>query len=462
MRRSSDGRFGWRRTGDARGFPTSARGVLATLITAVVLTTASGTAPAVPPAPPNPDQDRIASERAEARSKAQRVGELANRLARTESRLTALTAKVERRLEAANKALVDLRRAERAYRRARSNAEYAEAQAAAAERQVERRRKQLDEFVSKSYQRGRKLGTVPAFVSAGNPREVLDRAMLLDVVSKSQLDVLDELRRAQTRKANKDSRARAALREAETKRVAAERARAAAEQARKAAIAARNAQRDKVRSIEAEKRRVEDALASARSQVSELESQRERYQRWLAEKRREERAQAAAAAAAQREAAEQSQSQGGGGSGSAAPASASSAVETVVQRALSQVGVTYAWGGGNAHGPTRGIRDGGVADAHGDYLKIGFDCSGLMLYAFAGVGIDLPHYSGYQYRSGTQVPVSQIQRGDMLFWNDGGSIHHVALYLGNGMMVEAPYSGAEVRVVPVRYDGMAPYAVRLL
>ncbi len=217
---------------------------------------------------------------------------------------------------------------------------------------------------------------------------------------------------------------------------------------------------------------MQEALAQARANVDDLEAQRERYQQWLAEKRREQRAaaaaeKAAAEAAAQNaadpEASGQSASGQGSspGSGSAAPAD-TSAVEIVVQRALSQVGVTYAWGGGNAYGPTRGIRDGGVADAHGDYLKIGFDCSGLMVYAFAGVGIDLPHYSGYQYRSGDQVPLSQMQRGDMLFWNDGGSIHHVALYLGDGMMVEAPYSGGHVRVVPVRYDGIAPYAVRLL
>lgn len=440
------------------------RGALAALIIAALALTVPGTGFAVPPEPPHPDEERIEAERSEARATAQRVGELANRLASTESRLMALTAKVERRMEAANKALVDLRRAEQAYQQARRAAEYAEAEAEAAARQVERRRARLDEFVSKSYQRGSKLGTVPAFVSARNPREVLDRAMLLDVVSSSQLDVLDEMRNARTKKANKDSRARAALREAESKRVAAEQARAAAAQAKRAAVEARNAQRAKVSRVEAEKQRVEAKLARARSQVSDLEAQRERYQQWLAEKRREQRA--AAAAAAQREAASGSgqsgSAQGSGGSGASAPPSDSSAVETVIQRALSQLGVTYAWGGGNAYGPTRGIRDGGVADAHGDYLKIGFDCSGLMVYAFAGAGIDLPHYSGYQYRSGERVPVSQMQRGDMLFWNDGGSIHHVALYLGDGMMVEAPYSGGHVRVVPVRYDGLAPYAVRLV
>lgn len=146
----------------------------------------------------------------------------------------------------------------------------------------------------------------------------------------------------------------------------------------------------------------------------------------------------------------------GPGGGDTAPPSDSARVETVVNRALSQLGVPYAWGGGDANGPTRGIRDGGVADAHGDYNKIGFDCSGLMIYAFAGVGEALPHYTGYQYTAGPQVPVAQRQRGDMLFWPG-----HVALYLGDGKMIEAPQSGEVVKISPVRMAGISPMVVRL-
>lgn len=146
--------------------------------------------------------------------------------------------------------------------------------------------------------------------------------------------------------------------------------------------------------------------------------------------------------------------QGGGNSGTP---SNSAQVETVVNRALSQLGVPYAWGGGNANGPTRGIRDGGVADRHGDYNKIGFDCSGLMIYAFAGIGKALPHYTGYQYTSGPQYPVANRKRGDMLFWSG-----HVALYLGDGMMVEAPQSGDVVKISPVRMAGALPMVVRLV
>lgn len=137
------------------------------------------------------------------------------------------------------------------------------------------------------------------------------------------------------------------------------------------------------------------------------------------------------------------------------------AVETVIDRGLSQIGVPYAWGGGDENGPTRGIRDGGVADTYGDYNKTGFDCSGLMIYAFAGIGVSLPHYTGYQYTAGTQVPVSEMQRGDMIFYGPNAS-QHVGLYLGDGTMLEAPQSGAHVKISPVRWDGMTPYVVRMV
>jgi cell wall-associated NlpC family hydrolase len=129
------------------------------------------------------------------------------------------------------------------------------------------------------------------------------------------------------------------------------------------------------------------------------------------------------------------------------------ATEYVIKRAMSQMGVPYSWGGGNAAGPSRGIDSGAGT--------VGFDCSGLMLYAFAGVGIKLDHYSGSQYNAGRKVPNSQMRRGDMLFWGPNAS-QHVALYLGDGQMLEAPYTGSTVKVSPVRTSGMTPYATRLI
>ncbi|ARU46181.2 DIP1281 family NlpC/P60 protein [Corynebacterium silvaticum] len=142
-------------------------------------------------------------------------------------------------------------------------------------------------------------------------------------------------------------------------------------------------------------------------------------------------------------------------------ASRSAKIETVISRAQTYIGTQYAWGGGNASGPTLGIRDGGVADSYGDYNKVGFDCSGLTLYAFAGVGIALPHYSGYQYQKGTKISPSEMERGDLIFYGPNAE-NHVAIYLGDGTMLEAPQSGSTVRISPVRWSGMSPYAVRLI
>ncbi len=127
------------------------------------------------------------------------------------------------------------------------------------------------------------------------------------------------------------------------------------------------------------------------------------------------------------------------------------ASEYVIRRGMSQIGVPYSWGGGNAAGPSRGIDSGAGT--------VGFDCSGLVLYSFAGVGIKLPHYSGSQYNLGRKIPSSQMRRGDVIFYGPGGS-QHVTIYLGNGQMLEAPDVGLKVRVAPVRTSGMTPYVVR--
>jgi peptidoglycan DL-endopeptidase RipA len=129
------------------------------------------------------------------------------------------------------------------------------------------------------------------------------------------------------------------------------------------------------------------------------------------------------------------------------------ATEYVIRRGMSQLGVPYSWGGGNAAGPSRGIDRGAGT--------VGFDCSGLMLYMFAGVGIKLDHFSGSQYNAGRKIPSSQMRRGDMIFYGPNAS-QHVTMYLGDGQMLEAPYTGSVVKVSPVRTSGMTPYVTRLI
>jgi peptidoglycan DL-endopeptidase CwlO len=102
-----------------------------------------------------------------------------------------------------------------------------------------------------------------------------------------------------------------------------------------------------------------------------------------------------------------------------------------VQAAESQVGVPYVWGGDT---------------------PAGFDCSGLVMWSYAQAGVGLPRTSGAQYDATTHIPLAEIQPGDLLFYGPGGS-EHVAMYVGGGSMIEAPYTGASVWITGVRTDG---------
>lgn len=431
--------------------------VVVALFTVVCL---AGTAVAVPPPPPNPGDAEIAAGRQQADAKAALVGELTGRLTDAEARLRQLTDDVAFKMELANKARVDLETAQAAADRARREAEAAKVEADAAGQAVEQARVRLDEFAGASFRQGSLVGSVSAYIGASSPEDLLARAQLLEAVSESSLDALDDVERSRGEKANKDAAARAALDVAGQKESAADQAKRDADAAQATASEAQQGQAAAAQRIQDDKAVVEGELNQALGAVEGLEGQRAQYNQWLDDKRREEEAAALAAAAAAAAAAAQPAPPPAVRPQPVVPPS-SGGVETVVARAMGQLGVRYSWGGGNYDGPTVGIPDGGVGDAHGDYYTVGFDCSGLMMYAFAGVGVYLPHYSGYQYNAGRKVPLAQAQRGDMLFWGPGGGTH-VALYLGGGMMVEAPYSGSSVRVSPVRYGGIMPYATRLL
>lgn len=129
------------------------------------------------------------------------------------------------------------------------------------------------------------------------------------------------------------------------------------------------------------------------------------------------------------------------------------AIEYVISRASSQMGVPYSWGGGTLNGPSRGVDSGAGT--------VGFDCSGLMRYAFAGVGVLIPRFSGDQYNAGRHIPPSQARRGDLIFYGPNGG-QHVTMYLGNGQMLEASSVAGKVVVSPVRTPGMTPYVTRII
>ncbi|WP_445160736.1 NlpC/P60 family peptidoglycan endopeptidase RipB [Mycobacterium sp. Dal123C01] len=129
------------------------------------------------------------------------------------------------------------------------------------------------------------------------------------------------------------------------------------------------------------------------------------------------------------------------------------AIEYVIRRMGSQMGVPYSWGGGSLQGPSKGIDDGANIN--------GFDCSGLMRYGFAGVGVLIPRFSGDQYNAGRHIPPDQARRGDLIFYGPGGG-QHVTMYLGNGQMLEASGSASKVTVSPVRKPGMTPFLTRII
>ncbi|GHJ12186.1 hypothetical protein TPA0908_01810 [Micromonospora sp. AKA38] len=112
----------------------------------------------------------------------------------------------------------------------------------------------------------------------------------------------------------------------------------------------------------------------------------------------------------------------------------SSAARTAIKTACAQVGDPYVWG---ATGPNS------------------FDCSGLTQYAYKAAGISLTHFTGAQWNEGRKISASEARPGDLVFFFS--DLHHVGLYLGNGLMVHAPRTGKPVQVAKVQYMPVAGY-----
>ncbi|MDF2825266.1 MAG: inv protein [Mycobacterium sp.] len=171
------------------------------------------------------------------------------------------------------------------------------------------------------------------------------------------------------------------------------------------------------------------------------------------------------------------------------------AITVVIARAVSAQGVPFTYGGGNADGPTRGeprpaavVTDAAapavtappaviVPPALGGLnlapvatpapavlpdpaaTVVGFDASGLIVYAFGGVGVKMPRSSGEQYQAVRKVAPAMALPGDLLFYGPDGT-QSVALFIGNGQMVEVGDKG--VAVSPVRTTDMTPYVGRVI
>ena len=96
----------------------------------------------------------------------------------------------------------------------------------------------------------------------------------------------------------------------------------------------------------------------------------------------------------------------------------------------------------------------------------GYDCSGLVTVSYRSQGVYLTHSSRAQYAEGYHVPVGSAQPGDLIFWSSNGTqsgIYHVAMYLGNNQMIEAPTFGIPVRITTVySWGSIMPYATRVV
>ena len=189
----------------------------------------------------------------------------------------------------------------------------------------------------------------------------------------------------------------------------------------------------------------QQALKGDQQQIAQLEKAWQAQQAKLAAEARAAAQQAAlkaqqARAAAQRAALEAEKarasarantqdSSGSNGGQSVVNVPASGSGAKAVQIALKYMGVPYVWAGANPSG---------------------FDCSGLVMYVYGQLGVSLPHSAALQYECGTHVSRDQLEPGDLVFF--GSPIHHVGIYVGNGDMIDAPYTGVSVRIDPLQSD----------
>jgi peptidoglycan DL-endopeptidase CwlO len=181
-----------------------------------------------------------------------------------------------------------------------------------------------------------------------------------------------------------------------------------------------------VRSLASQKRQIESALARQRhllasihSSIHELQVQEAaREARLKAEAEARLRAQILAEKTAKQE-------QGGGGFPVPPILGDGSGHPEAARIALQYLGVPYVWGGASPSG---------------------FDCSGLVMYSYAQLGISLPHYTVSQWNATQPISMSQLEPGDLVFFNGLG---HVGIYIGGGQMVDAPHTGSVVRIDPI-------------
>ncbi|HET6876708.1 MAG TPA: NlpC/P60 family protein [Jatrophihabitans sp.] len=440
--------------------------------------TAAGLLLAAPPAahglpstpPPNPSDGQISAAQQHKDSLAAQVGALGGKIAQAQAELRALQGKRELAEQKVALAVSELRDARTAAVRARARVQQAE-------RSVQQAHVRFVQYLQASYMDGGTDGTTGSLLTASNPTALLDESSLQRYQAENKLDAIGNLQRATVVKSNADAAARQAVQNIAAKAAAARRAKQAADDA----VASQQAEEASLRATLASS---QDALSRAQSTLAQLNHERAAYIAYKKEQARLARIAArrkarriAARQAARREARQEARQQarerarhahqgngggsqghshsrhhsGGGGGWPIAHGTGhwtAAEAATAVRRVRSTLGTPYAWAGGNSWGPTYGVCDpsnGAPNDCH----VYGYDCSGLMMYGW-GPYLSMPHYAASQYvMAGSYHPsMYNLRPGDLVFWSFNGAIsgiHHVAMYVGGGRIIEAPYSGSYVR-----------------
>jgi cell wall-associated NlpC family hydrolase len=422
-------------------------GVVVTFVGVVFV----GGAGAAPTPPPNPTDNQISHARSQKDQLANRVGQLSGQIAQAKVQLGILQGKAELAEQKYAYAVSQLQIANQ-------KAAKAKAQVRAASNNVVKAHARFIDYVQSSYMSGEVDGTAGTLLTAPDPSALLEQSALEQYQQQHQADAIGALQGATVAKSNADAHARLAV-------INSKAAKLRADQARIAARTAFNAEQAQAQQLQIQQRNTQQALDNAQYELSKLNHQRAAYVAYKAEQRR------LAALRRQRERERlqrlreqrQQHSSGGGGGGSTysppPPAGGSWTAakgRKAAARAKSQLGWPYAWAGGGAYGPSRGVCDPSNG-APNDCNVIGYDCSGLAMFAWGASW--WAHYAATQFgQAGRFHPsAGQLLPGDLIFWsfnNHVSGIHHVAIYIGGGQIVEAPYSGGYVQIASLyEYGG---------
>ena len=401
--------------------------------------------------PPNPSDQQLNAANAAKSALADQVGSLSAQVASLQSQLLQLQG-------AAQLAEQKVALAEQQLQDANTAAAAAAAAVAAATAQVTAARQRFTDFVRTTFMAGGLGGTAGQLLTAPNPEQLLTEGDYVTYTANHQLDAIGSLDKATIVKSNADASARGTV----LAQQAATAAAAKAEQDAQSAVASTQSQQAQVNATLASQ---QTALQTAQANLASLNGQRAAYDAYQAQQAAIAAAAAAAAEAARQQAAAQaaaarqnagSQGVGSGNGGAVAVAPtggnwSAAAGQTAVNRAMAYLGWPYSFAAGNRSGPTYGVAV--DFDSRNDPHVYGFDCSGLTLYGWAPY-LSMAHYAATQYiQAGSYHPsTSNLMPGDLVFWSGDGTVSgigHVAMYVGGGNVIQAPFSGAYIEITPL-------------